>query len=321
MNIKTIFKRLLADLSNKTGVFIDSPDDLDSQWLLIEAPALNKEMLSCLENHHGSFPATDSDIILVDHPGLKPLSENVSMNSPKLERASGVFWIQSRCRTYYFSTPRFPDWLMPLWLRFVFSNEVKYLRAMIQILVFCYKIEQIPTNEQIEVARKSYRQNEVELATWREGFKPSAGHLFRLARNTISSIIYRANWQEIVPSHGPGAVYPPAKPKDRTFFTTDYDAITSVYPIDKYFALLPDYWDETIVRQSKYMDIKSDRILSNLVLVPKDTRGPRTICVHPAEAIWIQQGLRKELERCVKRSKFSKYINFEDQTVNQRLAR
>jgi hypothetical protein len=36
--------------------------------------------------------------------------------------------------------------------------------------------------------------------------------------------------------------------------------------------------------------VHADIIEAKLIAVPKDSRGPRLICVHPAESIWIQQG-------------------------------
>jgi hypothetical protein len=70
-----------------------------------------------------------------------------------------------------------------------------------------------------------------------------------------------------------------------------------------------------------------DHIEAKLIAVPKDSRGPRLICVHPAEAIWIQQGLWHELDRCISthwRRKFESSpqgkIRFTDQSVNGTIA-
>lgn len=285
MNIQSIFRSLLVDLSNQTGVFIDSPDDIETRWLLETAPIMYKEMLNWLERFG---------------PRVLPCAD---LTVPELSLA-----------------PSFPEWLTPLWHRFVFTDEPKYLKAMIQILVFCYKIEQKPTNEQIDKACESYRQNEADLEIWRKGFNPESV-LFRIARDYVSLVTYKANWSEIECCHGPGAVYPPRDFRTRSFFRFDYKPITELYPIDKHFAVLPSSWEDWLgTSQSDYMSVVKAEISAKLVMVPKDSRGPRTICVHPTEAIWIQQGLRRELERCIKTSKFGKFINFSDQTINQRLA-
>jgi hypothetical protein len=77
-------------------------------------------------------------------------------------------------------------------------------------------------------------------------------------------------------------------------------------------------WDELIF---------GDHIEAKVIAVPKDTRGPRLICVHPAEAIWIQQGLRRELERAISLPKALRgpwpkgHVHFDDQSVNGRIAK
>jgi len=284
MNIQSIFNRLLADLSIKTGVFLDAPEDLDRQWLLKEAPALNKDMLAWLET-------TGWQVLPV-----KSVSELTL-------------------------APIFPDWLMPLWERFVLTDEPRFLGALIQILVFCYKIEQQPNDKQIAAAKAAYISNEEDLGIWEAGFKPTSTILFDLARNIISTVTYRANWQEIVPSHGPGAVFPPRDHYDRSYFLTNYTSITDYYPIDKYFAPIASSWQYWLMYPSRFMNRVSSDIVARLTFVPKDSRGPRTICVHPSEAIWIQQGLRNELENRIKWSRYGKFINFTDQTINQALAR
>lgn len=284
MNIQSIFKRLLADLSVKTGVFLDSPDDLDSQWLLNVAPALNREMLLWIENEgHKVLPCEPSTVLSL--------------------------------------APQFPEWLLPLWERFILTDDALYLRAMIQILVFCYKIEYEPTQEQQQAAYAAYYSNEGELKTWRAAFGRTSRPLLDFARNIVSQVTYKADWSRINPKHGPGAVFPPCAPYARTYFTTDYKNITAKYPICDYFAPLPNSWETVVKECSGFMDIESDDIVARLEMVPKDSRGPRTICVHPKEAIWIQQGLRAELESCIKRSVHGSFINFQDQSINQDLAR
>lgn len=60
---------------------------------------------------------------------------------------------------------------------------------------------------------------------------------------------------------------------------------------------------------------------SKVAFVPKDSRGPRTICMEPHERMFIQQGLmHKMYEHIEKYSLHRGYVNFTDQTVNQRMA-
>lgn len=60
---------------------------------------------------------------------------------------------------------------------------------------------------------------------------------------------------------------------------------------------------------------------SKTTQVPKDSRGPRTICMEPHELMFIQKGLQVKLyDHIENHSPARGYVNFTDQTVNQRLA-
>jgi hypothetical protein len=140
------------------------------------------------------------------------------------------------------------------------------------------------------------------------------------ARKLVNSVIYRIDWKEVTPSHGPGGVYPSCKPWQKSDFTTDYSSITSRYPLCEYFIGIPSFWWDSLVRRSAQW-VDRDEIVAKLIPVPKDSRGPRLIAVHPKEAIWIQQGQRRLLESAILNSRHTRgSINFRDQTVNQRLA-
>lgn len=60
---------------------------------------------------------------------------------------------------------------------------------------------------------------------------------------------------------------------------------------------------------------------SKVTFVPKDSRGPRTICMEPHERMYVQQGLMHKLYEHIERySGASGRINFTDQSVNQYIA-
>jgi hypothetical protein len=61
---------------------------------------------------------------------------------------------------------------------------------------------------------------------------------------------------------------------------------------------------------------------AKVVLVPKDSRGPRLISMEPLEIQWIQQGLSKKFVKRVERHALTRgFVNFTDQTINRALAR
>lgn len=272
--MSSIYVRLLADIEEKSGVPLGAPDDFSYEWMLKEAPKLDKTMLVFLEGGG--------------------------------------------------EQPSFPEWLMPLWNRFLSSMDGKYLRWIRQCLLFCYKTEYEPTNEQLQEAQKAFEESDSDVGVWDSHFivgNPEHSPLFTTARQIVGRCIYKINWSDILPKHGPGAVYPSKKPCDKSRFSVIYSSIDQKYPFADYFCGLPNYWDDVVVRGDK--DIKVlDSIVCNLVAVPKDSRGPRLISVHPCESIWIQQGCRSLLERAIEhpRSPCFGKINFSDQGVNGRLA-
>jgi hypothetical protein len=218
--------------------------------------------------------------------------------------------------------PSFPWWLKPLSDEFASSFDARLLGLLRQVLLFCYKIEHEPTYEQLQEAQKAFEDTDECIACWSE-FN-AQGHpqvLHSTARQIIGRIICGINWAKIIPSHGPGAVYPPCNPRDKSEFLTFYPTITEKYPFDSNFLAMPSFWHDELVRSDGRFNV-SDDIVARLVAVPKDSRGPRLICVHPKEAIWIQQGCRKLLEDAItsRKSAARGRINFSDQSINGGLA-
>lgn len=237
--------------------------------------------------------------------------------APKLDKEL-LKWIEGSG-----TLPDFPEWIQPLVIAFTSSLDGKYLRYIRQLLLFCYKIELEPNDKQIRDAQEAFENVESSVEIWNTYFKYSKDSaLFQTARKIVGRCIYKINWKEILPSHGPGAVSPPAKPHAKSRFLTVYPTIDSYYPYYEYFKAVPSYWPTA---EEALMDMGIEvkpTITSVLTAVPKDSRGPRLICVHPKEAIWIQQGCRRNLERaiCSKGSPCHGRINFQDQGVNGKLA-
>lgn len=60
---------------------------------------------------------------------------------------------------------------------------------------------------------------------------------------------------------------------------------------------------------------------ARLAFVPKDARGPRSICMEPHELMFIQKGLQTLLYDFIEHHSPAKgYVNFTDQTINRNLA-
>ena len=218
--------------------------------------------------------------------------------------------------------PVFPEWLLPLWESFLLARDGNVLRYIRQILLFCYKIEKLPTNEQLIKAQEAFEDTDQNIGTWESSFESrSRDPLFRTARQIVGRTICKIDWSTIVPSHGPGAVYPRKNPCEKGNFNTVYSSIELHYPYYGCYVLLPSLWQNRHKHLDKELESR-DTIECSLVAVPKDSRGPRLICVHPAEAIWVQQGLRRNLERAIESpcSPCHGRITFRDQGTNGKIA-
>lgn len=300
----TVYNRLLADISISSRVQICAPDDLGDEWYLVKGPMLDKQILGYLEGWN-----QEVDI---------------------------------------------PEWLMPLWLSFLKDKNPTTLGYIRQLLVFCYKIEFEPKPQQLNETIEGFTFVEESVKLWNisvlgncassgrdsgkcSGFNTCGAsdqsgedtkkcifsrqsHIAFLstAKRLISRVIANVDLKNIVPHHGPGAVFPPRKPWKKTKFSTCYTSIDRYYPWSEFFqfglssGLYEPLTDDTPT---------SDEIVSRLVAVPKDSRGPRLICVHPAEAIWIQQGQRRVLEDAITSHWLTREsIRFDDQTVNGAMA-
>lgn len=295
------YHSLLADIVELSGVQLDPPDDLTMQWIVSDGPKLDKELLRYMEE----LPDKHLPInLIVDKqtPGLLP-SDSSREDS---------FW----------GPPSLPDWLMPLWLEYTRIGDVRVIGYLRQALVFCYKVEFEPTNEQRDTAEMQFLETDETVGVWNSWFKTQAPDpMFRSARQILSSIIYRVDWQNITPSHGPGAVFPTKLPSEKSNFCSNYRTIETYYDCSFFDgilgAVMPSYSSK--IAAETYVD--RDDIICNLVMVPKDSRGPRLICVHPAEAVWIQQGQRRALEKSIMSNpEVYKSIALDDQSINGNMA-
>lgn len=213
-----------------------------------------------------------------------------------------------------------PRWLVPLRDRFIQGEDPYDLKLLRQLLLFCYKAEHKHTDETETKTVASWRAVNSAVGNRASVSFGNAACPIALVRKHCTSALGFTDWHSIVPFHGPGAVFDGNLNKgewSKWFSTIDY-----LYPYFEYFGI-----SRFCYRDGAEGFEIDDTIRARLVAVPKDARGPRLICVHPTEAIWIQQGLRVKMERAMARSRRQRncawpqdHVHFDDQTVNAMLA-
>lgn len=141
------------------------------------------------------------------------------------------------------------------------------------------------------------------------------GQVIARARARVNRVFRSLNTMDIYPSHGPGAVSTGEKLWNKWRWTTISPRITQSYPIDEYFySSLSAVCDNVQSIQSLNINESSARV----VLVPKDSRGPRLISCEPLDFQWIQQGLSRAIVKRLEHHPLTRHnVFFTNQLPNQ----
>jgi hypothetical protein len=144
-------------------------------------------------------------------------------------------------------------------------------------------------------------------------------NVLQCARELVTRVLRGFNPLDISPKHGPGSVATGEEPHQKMHFKRIYDGLEEFYPFTEYFMLGDkhrfDEWD-------RYWSL--DHVAepqAKVVLVPKDSRGPRLISMEPLEIQYIQQGIGKKLVKWLERHPLTRgHVNFTSQEINRELA-
>jgi len=144
------------------------------------------------------------------------------------------------------------------------------------------------------------------------------GSVITMARRRLARLFASFDPRDIEPSHGPGAVSGKEQLWDKWTFKTVSPRITESYPLDEYFyASLGHVCDD--IHGITTMD--STESSARVILVPKDSRGPRLISAEPLEFQYVQQGLSRAIVKHVERHPLTRgRVNFTAQEPNREAA-
>jgi hypothetical protein len=151
---------------------------------------------------------------------------------------------------------------------------------------------------------------------WRDLSPPQTVRLIRRARVLLQRVFRSFNPYDIHPRHGPGAVATRERLWSKYRWTSVSPRLVAQYPLDAYFyASLGHVCD----KKEELITLPFEESPARVLLVPKDSRGPRLISCEPLTFQWIQQGLGSAIVKWVERCPLTRYnVHFTDQTVNQR---
>lgn len=191
---------------------------------------------------------------------------------------------------------------------------VKHLR---QVLFFAYKLE-LPYSQKLQAnVLDTFVEND---ATLRLTDDEETTQILNVASFITESVFKDFDPKDVLPRHGPGAVATGEQLEEKWTFRRLYSKIHQLYPYYEYF--LVGWSDELLDRLDWYLSLaRLDKGSAKVVLVPKDSRGPRLISAEPLEFQWIQQGLGRALMKHLENFSLTRgNINFTHQEINQQLA-
>jgi len=196
------------------------------------------------------------------------------------------------------------------------AEAVKHLR---QILYFAYKLEVPYTSSDEDRVIDSFIKTDLELPVLDD---PLAIEILSLAKIITEKVFHGFNHRDILPRHGPGAVATGERFDQKWRFSRLFNAIHQVFPYYDYY--VTGGARELTDRLAWYTSLKRlESGCAKVVLVPKDSRGPRLISCEPLEYQWIQQGLGRKLARHLEYvSTYTRFrVNFTNQDINRGLAK
>jgi hypothetical protein len=239
----------------------------------------------------------------------KALATNTAFNPEGFEKLPGT------------TTPKFLGWLFSQ----VFDKDgivlqdggnpsaVKHIRQLVYLF---YKLELPYAKKTCQKVVDAFVQTETDLQSLQIDSKDRT---IRLARAFITRVAGDLDPLDIVPRHGPGAVSTGEKGLNKANFGRIYSDVEQIYPFTEYFCFsLGHVVDELgMIESLEPLEAGTAKV----VLVPKDSRGPRLISCEPLELQWLQQGLSQILVTRLESHSFTNgHVNFTDQVVNKRLA-
>jgi len=209
----------------------------------------------------------------------------------------------------------------------------KCVKSLRQILYLFYKYELPYSDEQEQQVLDKFVRTEQELEavsakldelkhlvdntmpTARLSKEDMPVDVVRKARRALSDLFAFFDPKDIIPRHGPGAVATRQQLQEKYEWSNISAKITRTYEAETYFyASLSHFGD----RLQEHQALSSKDLPARVVLVPKDSRGPRLISCEPVDYQWIQQGLGRAIVSLVENNVLTKYsVFFTDQVPNQ----
>jgi len=229
----------------------------------------------------------------------------------------------------------FPVFLRPFWLLFqkmrngdCDEQHAQCYRIVRTLLLGLKKLDVPCAPELVQQKLNSFREIEIELGDFY--CKPTISSWYAQRLLELFTQGYQPRCDR--PKHGPGAVAGGERHNEKWTWSTLYESVHAEFPYWEYFCPVRSIIEGDSTRRSRPLQLAANAGLyrslqrvneptAKLLLVPKDSRGPRVISCEPAELMYLQQGVSTHLMDYIERHPYTHgHVNFERQDINGQLA-
>lgn len=192
------------------------------------------------------------------------------------------------------------------------------VRLIRQIAYMFYKLEGDYPKELVDETIDTFVRVDEELGTYSSIVPKTAACIYH-ASLIIKQIFTGFDPSDISPRPGPGQNATKVPVEERYEPGVLYNRLHSAYPYYAYYYMGTPHLLDSVRRYKSLTREESGQ--SVLTTVPKDSRGPRIICMEPPEYMWFQQGLGRAMMTHIEHHPLTRgHVNFTDQTINGKLA-
>lgn len=283
------------------------------KFMTVTLPSLGKALDSAFES---------GKLVLPD--GWRPAKDHVYPSF--LKRAWGEL----------FTPQGEPRWVVPGTTDnipyFLLEGMGAAVACIRQLTYAFYKYTQPWTDEQAEETFSAFKRTEADLSELLVAVEQGAWRTTKIGNLTVDAFINRARRlicgllsgtapkTAIVPRYATGATADRATAHGRWEKPRLIPRLDKVYPYSEWFVSGINGLESILTKEGLDLEI-ADSPGARVVLVPKDSRGPRLISAEPREFMYIQQGLMDLLYDTMERYPIVRaQVSCTDQTRNQRLA-
>ncbi|DAD51181.1 TPA_asm: RNA-directed RNA polymerase [ssRNA phage SRR7976325_11] len=227
----------------------------------------------------------------------------------------------------------YPCFLRPFWVFLERSHtkddaETARMYRILRTLLFGLKKLALPyTEEQAASKLASFEAIEEELKHLVIGDEP----FILYSQLALDDLLSTFNADVERPKHGPGAVAGGERHNAKWTWTVLYESVHDFYPYwEHMFPVRSAIGDgsgrsralQLAANVGTYRSLRREKEpTARLLMVPKDSKGPRIISCEPKELMYLQQGVAYPLMKLIERHPLTRgHVNFERQDINASLA-